>query len=397
MATNEDYAGREQSQVKHYILRHYLERFAHIIGFSWKAITYIDCFSGPWESQASDLSDTSFAIAIEELRKARRTHRDRGKDLAIRCFFLEENATAHARLKAFADGQTGVEISTRNATLLDSIPDILEFIKQGGGDAFPFIFIDPTGWTGFDLEQIQPLLQQKPGEVLINFMTEHIRRWIDDERPEIRDSIRRCFGTDEVFARLRDLDGDDFRERHPQEVEDELFTFYAERLRRTGHFPHTCPAVVLHPMKERTYFHLVYGTRHRKGVEVFKQVEKTAFDFQSQVREAAKEAERLRKTNQPLLDFEDDEPAVPSLRAVMLRQRYLAAALERIQKIRVDRKQVSFDEIWDAAIAFPLVWESDVKDWVVDQQSKGKIRLLGLKPNQRVPQWEEGHVVEFLD
>jgi len=32
MATNEDYAGREQSLVKHYILRNYLERFAHIIG-----------------------------------------------------------------------------------------------------------------------------------------------------------------------------------------------------------------------------------------------------------------------------------------------------------------------------------------------------------------------------
>jgi three-Cys-motif partner protein len=136
MATHEDYAGREQSQVKHYILRHYLERFAHILGFSWKAITYVDCFSGPWESQASDLSDTSFAIAIEELRKARQTHRDRGKDLAIRCCFFEEDVTAHARLKAFADEQTGVEIRTRNAALLDSIPDIVEFIQRGGQDSF---------------------------------------------------------------------------------------------------------------------------------------------------------------------------------------------------------------------------------------------------------------------
>ena len=56
-----------------------------------------------------------------------------------------------------------------------------------------------------------------------------------------------------------------------------------------------------------------------------------------------------------------------------------------------------YDEVWDTALAFPLVWESDVKDWVAERQKKGQIRLLGLQPNQRVPQWEEGHVVEFLD
>ena len=77
MATNEDYAGREQSQVKHYILQHYLERFAHIIGSKWTTITYVDCFSGPWESQTKDHSDTSFAIALQELRKAVRPGRPR--------------------------------------------------------------------------------------------------------------------------------------------------------------------------------------------------------------------------------------------------------------------------------------------------------------------------------
>ena len=32
MSQNDEYFGREQSQVKHYILRHYLKRFARIIG-----------------------------------------------------------------------------------------------------------------------------------------------------------------------------------------------------------------------------------------------------------------------------------------------------------------------------------------------------------------------------
>ncbi len=41
------YKGREQTYVKHYILEEYLGRFAHIIGWYWQTIAYVDCFSGP--------------------------------------------------------------------------------------------------------------------------------------------------------------------------------------------------------------------------------------------------------------------------------------------------------------------------------------------------------------
>ena len=61
-----NYIGREQSYVKHVVLDTYLERFAHIIG-SWKdSITYIDGFSGPWNSQTQDFSDSSFGIALAQ-------------------------------------------------------------------------------------------------------------------------------------------------------------------------------------------------------------------------------------------------------------------------------------------------------------------------------------------
>ena len=65
--TDEYYRGREQTKVKHYILEHYLERFAHIIGSRWNTITYVDCFSGPWNVESDELKDSSFAIALEQL------------------------------------------------------------------------------------------------------------------------------------------------------------------------------------------------------------------------------------------------------------------------------------------------------------------------------------------
>ena len=66
------YEGREQSLVKHLILRRYLRRFAFIIGSHWSSITYVDCFSGPWRSRSDQFADTSFGIAIHELRRRTR-------------------------------------------------------------------------------------------------------------------------------------------------------------------------------------------------------------------------------------------------------------------------------------------------------------------------------------
>lgn len=55
------------------------------------------------------------------------------------------------------------------------------------------IFIDPTGWTGYPLQKITPLLKLR-GEVLINFMSDHINRFIDDPRPNIAQQFDDLFG-----------------------------------------------------------------------------------------------------------------------------------------------------------------------------------------------------------
>ena len=87
----EHYHDREQTLVKHTILKSYLERFAHIIGWNWSSITYVDPFSGPWESRDTKYSDTSFGIAIEELRRARQHLRDqKGKVFVFDAFSLKK-------------------------------------------------------------------------------------------------------------------------------------------------------------------------------------------------------------------------------------------------------------------------------------------------------------------
>jgi three-Cys-motif partner protein len=107
------YEGKEQSLVKHEMLRRYLSTFAHKVGSWWDSITYVDGFSGPWNSVSADLKDSSFAIAISELRQARETHRAK-KNLKLRCFFVEENREAFKQLDDYAKAQTDVEIRPVN-------------------------------------------------------------------------------------------------------------------------------------------------------------------------------------------------------------------------------------------------------------------------------------------
>jgi three-Cys-motif partner protein len=240
------YLGREQTLAKHYILRNYLERFAITVGSRWDTLTYVDCFSGPWNVQSDNFDDSSFAIALSQLRKAREIHRSRtGRSLKLRCFFLEKKRSAYLKLKQFTDQITDVEIEPINKELEDAIPDILDFTNEGGPRSFPFLFIDPTGWTGFAMQTIAPLLRLRPGEVLINFMTEHIRRFIDSPQHLTQESFRKLFGSGEFKEKLKGLE--------KRDREDALVFAYGQNVKTVGRFGYTCTAVILHPEKDRTH------------------------------------------------------------------------------------------------------------------------------------------------
>jgi three-Cys-motif partner protein len=91
----EYYRGREQSLIKHEVLKRYLQRLTYKVVLGLKkphyTLTYIDGFSGPWQSRSETFSDTSFQIAINELRAARDTLANKhGIQLHLRCVFVEK-------------------------------------------------------------------------------------------------------------------------------------------------------------------------------------------------------------------------------------------------------------------------------------------------------------------
>lgn len=378
------YSGREQTLVKHFILRKYLERFAHILGNRCDVLTYVDCFSGPWNVRSDNFADSSFAIALTELRKARDTHAKRGRTVRLRCFFLEKNRAAYAKLKAFTGTVTDAEIDPRNATLEESIPEIVQFVKRGGIKNFPFIFIDPTGWTGFAMDTIAPLLQLNPGELLINFMTGHIRRFLESPQEETQDSFRRLFGSVDFRAKVQGL--------AQQDREDAAVEEYARNVKRTGEFMYCCTAIVLHPEINRTHFNLIYATRNPKGVEVFKQAEKKAMEVQETARAEAHRRRRETRTGQ--LDLLGSHELHDPSYYNSLRERYLAKSRNVVLNALKERQRLPYDEAWTLALSEPMAWESDLKEWIEEWKQEGRLEITGMQPRQRVPhRGEENYLV----
>lgn len=379
------YEGREQTLVKHFILEKYLERFAYIVGSHWPVLTYVDCFSGPWNVRSDQFEDSSFAIALNQLRKVRDTYVSRGRQIQIRCLFLEKKPAAYRQLSEFARGIADATVETLNAELEESVDEIVRFVQDGGVRSFPFIFIDPTGWTGFDMDRIEPILRLNPSEVLINFMTGHIRRFLDSPLEETQISLTGLFGSDGFRHTIAGLAHED--------RDDAAVAEYRRNLKRRGGYRYTCAATVLHPEMDRTHFHLIYATRNPKGVDVFKEIEKKAMAVQEKKRGEAHQRRRVAKTGQGELlrsaDLHDSE------HYDRLRQRYSEKSHQMIEAALRSVGRLPYDELWELALAEPMTWESDLKEWIKAWQNEGRVELRGLERGQRVPKRNAGNSVAW--
>ena len=146
MSNEELYAGREQTLVKHFVFQKYLERFSHIVGTNWDTLTYVDCFSGPWNARSEKFDDSSFGIALNELRRARDTHAARGRKLRLRCFFLEKEPSAYTKLRGFVEGIADIHIETLMPPWKNPWgPSYSLFRREGQGRFLSFLLIRRVG------------------------------------------------------------------------------------------------------------------------------------------------------------------------------------------------------------------------------------------------------------
>ncbi len=233
-----------------------------------------------------------FRIAISVLQDAQRVILEQtGQRRRIRCFFSESDPEAYGRLRtaveAFHDPGGRFEIRTHSGRFEDAVPDIQRFV----GTSFALVFIDPTGWTGYPLDRIRPLFAPQRCEVLVNFMYDHINRFVSSEEPEIVASFDAILGGPGWRNRL-----DPTMPRGPA-----VERLFRATLRDTCGFEFVVSTRIDKPTVDRPHFFIAYGTKNQAGLKAFRDVEYRDLRQHEQDRRSAKDRREEDRTGQTSL------------------------------------------------------------------------------------------------
>ena len=342
----------------------------------------VDGFSGPWRSHGGKFDDTSFMIAVEQLRRVQNIVRQKHPNFGVRCLFIEKDPLAFEGLKGAIGDQSYIAAETLNGEFESHI----ETIKKFAGKSFLFLFVDPTGWQGFALKRMFPLMRLR-GEILINFMFDHINRFLEHDSQEIAQQMDELMGSSEwrsLFSARLDAG---------MGREDAILETYKEQLKKVGGYKFVSSIRIMKPNSERSYFHLVYGTQALPGIQAFSRVEKKAAEEQRLVRSKVSERTNLEKSAQMPMFSLDEMP---------LRQSWFdverASAIARARRLFERRlraqTRLEYDNLLGPMIELSLVWESDVKSIIAEFEKEGAVQIIGKNANQRVP--KSGNIIEWI-
>jgi three-Cys-motif partner protein len=252
----------------------------------------VDCFAGPWESTGTDYIDTSFGRAVQIIRGCqKKLETSFGKTPEFRALFIEKEADAYAKLKAFADQACGprLKVEAWHGEFQGKVDAIASWI----GTDFAFVLIDPKGYKKvISPETLAPLLKKRNVEALINYMWQFLSLAVGHlDKPAHRQNLIAVFGDDVCNAPPA---GSPNRESW-------LLDLYRQRLAlasqtvgegrtRTVSFP------IEYPGRTTTKYILILVTHNDVGVIKFAEASSEASATQSSVRFRVVQQRRESKT-----------------------------------------------------------------------------------------------------
>ena len=363
------YKGREQSFIKHIILEKYLEVLAYKALFTYGEFNFVDAFSGPWKSADANFQDTSFIKAIEVLTRVQRDIRALRRPAFVRCIFVEKTKNSYERLEAACKSVKEIKVIPLRGKFEDLIPEILKQAAKG----FVLAFIDPKGWTGFSFEKIQPLLSRSPNEVLINFMYDFVGRFIEHDDPKIRASLDNLFGSKDWPNKLRT---DCSRE-------ESIMGLFSDELKGRGKFQYVISTPIMKPTRDRTLYHIVFGTRHTEGIKVYREAERKALRQQIESREQAKLDQRVEKNKQGELLTAQMLPLEQQFHKDLDEER--TKARREVLSLLSQYSPLPYAKIWpEILLKCRLRW-TELHEIISAMRKSGSIEISTWQPRQRVP------------
>jgi three-Cys-motif partner protein len=302
--------------------------------------------------------------------------------MPVHIILVEQDKRAFGALEKFAADSTtaGFSIHPICGEFVLSIPEINRVVRKYTTNPFRFVFLDPKGWADIPMKALQPFLRDRSCEVLINLMTRHIIRFLDEENRA--ESYEKLFGRPGVLSSLRKVPKG--AERTEQAVRE-----YCRSLQDLCGFSYVSSAVIFEPDQESIRYFLVYGTNHSRGIEVFKEAETLTSHTQDLVRHGA----RALTSGQDEWDFGAD--SVKSRLTYKLRERYANRARGKVLESlrRSGSIGVSYSALFCEAMAFPLVTPTDLQSWIEALGPCVRLQLAGSSQRKRPSPAQDDRVV----
>jgi three-Cys-motif partner protein len=380
VVTLADYAGREQSYVKHVFLERYLEALIFKTASVYNHIVYVDGFAGPWQSASEQFEDTSFGIALNALRRAKETWKN-SRNVRMTAFLVEQHAKAYAQLANIQSLFPDIEIKTYHDDFISIVPRIVADIPP---TAFAFFFIDPKGW-GIPLLKLRPMLARPKSEVTFNFMFEFINRAASMTDPDTVAGLDELMPYGNWRQRLTEAEKAAGRPLTPDERKEILISAFTENLQQIGDYPYVVPTEILRPLKDRTLYCLFYATRHEIGLQAFRKSQTKALDAQAATRATLKMQQGAEGTGQQemftsLHDMGPNEAAALRIEAKRAAE---AAVLDLTPKAP---DYILYKKLWPIVLTRHAVRLTDVNTICADLRKKEQLVFPDWEPRKRVPQ-----------
>ncbi|MDC3960735.1 three-Cys-motif partner protein TcmP [Polyangium jinanense] len=366
-----EYQGREQSYLKHRVLKEYLLEWGIKLGSVARRglpvrLCYVDCFAGPWEAKDAAFADTSIALALDALEAAAATWRSQGSSIAIDAYFVEKDKDSFAALQQILASRSG---NVRTQAFRGEFGDHGGTIRACLKEDPAFVFVDPTGWKGAEIHRIAPLLSDgKMRDVLVNVMFDHINRFKDDPRRFLRTQMREFFGLDD-------------RDMPPGLGEEELFALYRRQIKLHCGIAYAADLAIPHPTMSRTKFRLVVGGKNPAVLEVFRGIEKKVIGVEAAaVREqAVSQAKEARTGQLPLLMA----PPATDLHYESFHARALAQAPRDILERIGQRRTVRFADLWPELLEVHHLTKTQLAQVIWQMHEQGEICIENKQHRER--------------
>jgi three-Cys-motif partner protein len=254
---------RENTRVKHEILFEYLKGFIAVLsaanrGEPISVLHYVDSHAGRGWYEGGEPGSPIVAMRVgQELHDYLGQYRE--TPVYLECYNVEYDLENFDSLEYEIDAVRNrfPSVGVRNffGPFQERSEEILGLIESGEPT---FVFIDPFGYLGVELQQVLRFVQRPRSEVFVTFMSDRIGRFMTDTHKA--EGMRTVFDTEE-WRTLIGLQG-----TTQQKAAVELYARQLmKRVKEQGKRIYVFPINVAYENRPGDIYHLVHISRHPKA------------------------------------------------------------------------------------------------------------------------------------